>query len=464
MKIVEHDILDILKKALINILNERNADGNWGDVRCSTLALWAIRTILKFDGKGKLRKVKKEITRVNNWLIEETREEEDGNFSLESEAWDTSLAIIALSYDNKYKKNISSARNWLMNISGDNGVWYDEIWESTLTIVAFLRSYKIKGIDKDIKWLMRALSWINSIPSKADGEFVCPHYTGFLVWLLGEIQHSPIYSKISKSYETYKNFYEKSQLAYKWLFSKLDHKRNLWSEHTFSNSYITLGFFSPKIIPFSDEINRKKCINNIVNWFKRNQRHNGSFEDIEDTSLAILALCQLVERDSDIRKYIECNLTNSLMINKIKRKTCFLGYSSLAKNVAKEIEKYVESNFDIDVKRWEDYFTIGRQLFEEIKDTCENSHLSIFILTKDEKMESSVNMLPRDNVILEVGYFMARRGDDRTLLIVEDGTKLPSDIDGIIHIPMKNRNNLKNVKKLLGKKIKDALYYVRSIK
>jgi len=460
MKKIKEEIVNLLVKASVNLLNERNADGNWGDVRSSALALLALRAVLSLDKEGKLNKIKKEINKIDNWLIDLQRKEEDNNLSWESEAWDTSLAIIALLSKNQNIMHISSPRNWLLYIAGNrNGVWYDEVWESTLTIIAFLRSYNIRGI-RNMNWLKNAFKWFNSIPSKPSGEFVCPHYTGFLIWILGEIQNSQVYSKIPKNTIYYKKYIKKANSAYKWLFKKLETSKWLWSDHTFSNAYITMGFFSPKNIPFKNINQKKYYLQKIVKWFKNNQREeDGGFDDVEDTSLVILALCKLLDRNEEIKKYVENNFTKSFSEEKIKQKICFIGYCRSISRVAKDLKSFIERNFsDIIVVLWESYFKTGKQLFEEIKKICKISSISIFILSKDDKIISSKRMLPRDNVILEVGYFMAKHEEKKTLLIVEEDTKLPSDIKGIIHISLKDRNKLEDVKYSLKNQIEDILY------
>jgi predicted nucleotide-binding protein len=42
----------------------------------------------------------------------------------------------------------------------------------------------------------------------------------------------------------------------------------------------------------------------------------------------------------------------------------------------------------------------------------------------------------RQNVILEFGFFVGRLGRKQTFALVEKGVTLPSDIDGLVYIPM----------------------------
>ena len=58
---------------------------------------------------------------------------------------------------------------------------------------------------------------------------------------------------------------------------------------------------------------------------------------------------------------------------------------------------------------------------------------AILIFTKDDPREfrGELNVVARDNVILEYGLFMGLKGRDRVLIIEEEGVNLPSDVLGV---------------------------------
>lgn len=60
--------------------------------------------------------------------------------------------------------------------------------------------------------------------------------------------------------------------------------------------------------------------------------------------------------------------------------------------------------------------------------------MGIFLFTKDNPLvgidENQAS--PRDNVVFEAGYFMHAKGKERTLIIREEGTKMPADLGGNI--------------------------------
>ena len=68
----------------------------------------------------------------------------------------------------------------------------------------------------------------------------------------------------------------------------------------------------------------------------------------------------------------------------------------------------------------------------------------LFLFTADDPVEGlqTPTAIPRDNVLLEAGYFIDRqRGTSRTLIVREAGTKMPADLGGIIYLSIENRDS-----------------------
>lgn len=290
---LQDELISILERAINNMLRERiKHEGNWGDVRCSSLALWALDdSLLRRESvHPSLGPLQTQLTNINKWIYDQARDEEGGvSLSWESEAWDTSLAIISLSLDEAFKDRIGLASKWLLMDVRDEetGVWYDEVWESTLCTVALLRSGNmLMGSSDTTKWtwIEKVMKWLLAIPPKPSGEFVCPHYSGFLVWLLGEIQNSRVTKQILKS-NSFGEFRPLAERSLTWILDFLKNNGdNLWSFYTFSNSYIIIGLSSlGHPLP-------PNALQRIVHWYKEKQGIGGGFEDIEDTALAVLAL------------------------------------------------------------------------------------------------------------------------------------------------------------------------------
>lgn len=442
---------DILRKAIRYLIENRNKESNWGDIRSTALVCWALndtfskscRDIVKINTD-----IESLIEKSCNWLSKKSRPEPVG-ISWESEAWDTSQVVLALAPNKIYSKPVDLATEWLRRIIDDKtGSWYEDLWETTLSTVALLRRERfVIGLKwKNTDWLERVFRWFCRIPSLESGEFVCPHYSGFIVWLYNEFVLTQLEKNLidRKSFESFRI---KVSMAEKWLIKIIDSQDiDLWSTYTFSNSYILYALANG---PTIHDLN----FNKIINWYA-NQHTDGCFEDIEDTALAVLALGTVVSK-----KGIPLISIGMDLKGKEKRFKCFLGYCGKSRNIALEIRDFIKKNFqNIEFEEWD--FMPGRHLFSEIEAVCNRCHMAIFLLTKDDILmqdNGTPQPTPRDNVVFEIGFFAARYGMNNTILILEKGTKQPTDIGGILYIPLSDRDNLSDVKLRLESKIKSIL-------
>ncbi|MEO1671041.1 MAG: nucleotide-binding protein, partial [Cyanobacteria bacterium J06631_2] len=70
--------------------------------------------------------------------------------------------------------------------------------------------------------------------------------------------------------------------------------------------------------------------------------------------------------------------------------------------------------------------------FERYAPSCA---YAIAIITPDDLVEkdSETYLQARPNVLLELGWFMARLGRDKVLLIIQGKSRIPSDLSGIMY-------------------------------
>ncbi len=88
---------------------------------------------------------------------------------------------------------------------------------------------------------------------------------------------------------------------------------------------------------------------------------------------------------------------------------------------------------------------------------------AVVLLTPDDEGrlcgDESWNLRARQNVIMELGYFMGRIGRDRVacILVETENFEKPSDIDGILYIPLDDQDTWQMK---LAKELKDAGYTI----
>lgn len=145
------------------------------------------------------------------------------------------------------------------------------------------------------------------------------------------------------------------------------------------------------------------------------------------------------------------------------RRDVFLGYCSKASSSAIEIRDFIEGQ-GFTVWDWSRNFgAAGKTIFEEIERASTLCRCAVFLFTKDDELEKSITAkatttaVPRDNVLVEAGYFMRNVGKERVAIIRESEAKMPADFGGIIYLSMDDRTELSGVKTSLERFLLDAL-------
>jgi hypothetical protein len=84
---------------------------------------------------------------------------------------------------------------------------------------------------------------------------------------------------------------------------------------------------------------------------------------------------------------------------------------------------------------------MGRHLLTKFIDEAELVTFAIVLMTDDDvggKKDFELAPRARQNVILELGYFLSHLGQERVCALITPGLETPSDFDGIVYISMDN--------------------------
>jgi len=100
---------------------------------------------------------------------------------------------------------------------------------------------------------------------------------------------------------------------------------------------------------------------------------------------------------------------------------------------------------------------VGRTIIEKFEDHS-NVAFAIVLLTPDDigapnDKKGETKPRARQNVILELGYFMGKLGRGRVCALYKEGIEIPSDYQGVLYIPMDSAGAWKME---LAKEIKNA--------
>lgn len=117
------------------------------------------------------------------------------------------------------------------------------------------------------------------------------------------------------------------------------------------------------------------------------------------------------------------------------RPDVFFGYCSKSANLAAKIHASM-SSIGTTVRNWAMDFRAGRSILEEISDASLSCSCGVFLFSEDDRYgDATGEAAPRDNVIFESGYFMAR-GHDRCLIIRHGEPRMPADLGGEIYLQL----------------------------
>jgi hypothetical protein len=125
-----------------------------------------------------------------------------------------------------------------------------------------------------------------------------------------------------------------------------------------------------------------------------------------------------------------------------RRRDVFLGYASSSRGLALNIKRFL-TQLDVTTLDWHDDFAPGRSILDQITEASLRCSGGIFLFTRDDKVDPiGENALPRDNVVLEAGFFVSAKGKDRVLVVREKGSKMPADLGGDIYAMLEEKSDI----------------------
>jgi hypothetical protein len=141
-------------------------------------------------------------------------------------------------------------------------------------------------------------------------------------------------------------------------------------------------------------------------------------------------------------------------------KYVFLGYSSQASEVANLIYKFVNEKLKISVFDWQHHFEIGDSIWNSIKRAERLTSCGIFLFMADDTVTVAglQRRSPRDNVVYEAGYFAGAKGLDRSIIIYEEGAKVPTDLSGILNLPLGSRQSIATIETRLAEHLERLIF------
>lgn len=101
--------------------------------------------------------------------------------------------------------------------------------------------------------------------------------------------------------------------------------------------------------------------------------------------------------------------------------------------VWRDVKDYLHDQLGFEVEAFETGPHSSQTIPDVIASLGDKSNMAILVLTGEDKTDDG-NTRARQNVIHELGKFQERFGNNKTIVLVEKGTELPSNISGLIRI------------------------------
>jgi predicted nucleotide-binding protein len=116
------------------------------------------------------------------------------------------------------------------------------------------------------------------------------------------------------------------------------------------------------------------------------------------------------------------------------------GHDEAAKH---KIARFI-SDLDLSAIILDEQPSRGQTIIDKFEEHANEAGFAIVLLTADDvgapkNKKDEPKPRARQNVIMELGYFLCGLGRDRVRILYEEGVELPSDIHGIIYVQMDER-------------------------
>lgn len=113
------------------------------------------------------------------------------------------------------------------------------------------------------------------------------------------------------------------------------------------------------------------------------------------------------------------------------RPTIFIGHGHSAK--WRDLKDHLTDKQGYDVTAYEVGARAGHTIRDILQELLVQSSMALLVLTAEDEMTTG-EIRPRQNVVHELGLFQGKLGFPRAIAIVEEGTTLLSNIDGVQQI------------------------------
>jgi predicted nucleotide-binding protein len=188
------------------------------------------------------------------------------------------------------------------------------------------------------------------------------------------------------------------------------------------------------------EAKRFEKMREEINDFSGAVRFNESANTVYQNYLE--SLLDDIEKDPEF--YVASGTTGQKRVhgneeNASNRKDVFIihGHDEANKYA---LARYIEKNIGLEARILDEAPGQGRTLIEKFEEEADKCGFAFAVMTPDDIVDSPAQYYAqaRPNVAFELGWFFAKLGRRNVCIILKEGTKLHSDLDGISQLRFDN--------------------------
>jgi diguanylate cyclase (GGDEF)-like protein len=132
----------------------------------------------------------------------------------------------------------------------------------------------------------------------------------------------------------------------------------------------------------------------------------------------------------------------------------------------KNVTRFLREQLGLDVVVLHELPNKGRTIIEKLEANAGDVGFAVVLLTPDDvgaskKNKANLNERARQNVILELGYFIGKLGRDKVAAVYVKNVEVPSDFDGMLYVKYDRRADWRSK---LTREIKEAGIEVKETK
>lgn len=293
---------------LLSHLLKKGESGNWGGIRETSYAVWALDTF----STNKSDCAVHPFTRAGReWLSTKATNHEHDSVLLshyESEVWDTALALISFKDSHNHTDLTNNIRQWLFSRKNSDGAFDGDFWETSWATLALLltgaRQQDSSDVQDSLHWLCNA--------QNSNGVIISPGYSALVGLCLLTSQNLNDRSS-PRADSTKKNWWAPIEARIfhalvndDYVAARMNHQEQPpWADEIWGNCLVihylckrlTIQSHPKPVYPIALDHLLERALSNIRGYIDEvasQAMHNSSPARTEDLALAVVAMDSLL--------------------------------------------------------------------------------------------------------------------------------------------------------------------------